>query len=245
MGQNDSAIPAHVAIILDGNGRWAKSRGLSRLEGHKAGGEALRRLLDDVIAAGVGVISLYAFSTENWKRPSAEVLGLWNLMEDFFTKYRDLCLKRKIRVRISGDLTRLPGKSQKILRRISEETKDFGTLTANFCINYGSRAEITRACNRLIEKTNKNERSGPVTEEEISSELYTSDLPEVDLLIRPGGESRVSNFLLWQCAYAELYFTDIFWPDFSKDDLNRSLEWFAGRKRRFGMTDDQLENENE
>lgn len=245
MGQNDSAIPAHVAIILDGNGRWAKSRGLSRLEGHKAGGEALRRLLDDVIAAGVSVISLYAFSTENWKRPSAEVLGLWNLMEDFFTKYRDLCLERKIRVRISGDLTRLPGKSQKILRRISEETKEFKTLTANFCINYGSRAEITRACNRLIEKTQKNERFGPVTEEEISSELYTSDLPEVDLLIRPGGESRISNFLLWQCAYAELYFTDIFWPDFSKDDLDRSLEWFAGRKRRFGMTDDQLESKNE
>lgn len=230
-------IPHHVAIILDGNGRWAQSRGLSRLEGHKAGGEALRSMLEDVIALKIPVISLYAFSTENWKRPSTEVIGLWNLMDTFFEKYNSLCHEKRIRVITSGDISKLPAKSQKILKQITEETRNYETLIANFCLNYGSRAEIVRACNRLLEQCQGLEKSHQITEVDFSKELYTANLPDVDLLIRPGGEFRISNFLLWQSAYAELYFTEIFWPDFNRQNLREALEWFQTRQRRFGAID--------
>ncbi|MBI38325.1 MAG: di-trans,poly-cis-decaprenylcistransferase [Leptospiraceae bacterium] len=239
MGQSQTN-PNHIAIILDGNGRWARARGLSRQEGHRAGGEALRRLLDDVIEQGIPVLSMYAFSTENWKRPDTEVTALWGLMEEFFGKYLEVCLEKGVRIRCSGAINRIPPGPSGVLKRAMQATQDQTTLTANFCINYGSRAEIVRACNHLV----KNRTGGwfkrlkgalkPVTEAELESELYTAGLGDVDLLVRPGGEYRISNFLLWQCAYAELYFTEVYWPDFDSIELNRALEWFQSRQRRFG-----------
>tara|TARA_B100001939_G_scaffold348210_1_gene374127 strand:- start:60600 stop:61220 length:621 start_codon:yes stop_codon:yes gene_type:complete len=200
----------------------------------------LRRLLDDVIEQGIPVLSMYAFSTENWKRPDTEVTALWGLMEEFFGKYLDVCLEKGVRIQCSGAVNRIPPGPSGVLKRAMEATRNLKTLTANFCINYGSRAEIVRACNHIIKK-----RSGgwfrrlkgaiqPVTEAELESELYTAGLGDVDLLVRPGGEYRISNFLLWQCAYAELYFTEVYWPDFDSTELNRALEWFRSRQRRFG-----------
>ncbi|MCB1171801.1 MAG: di-trans,poly-cis-decaprenylcistransferase [Leptospiraceae bacterium] len=246
MGQSQSN-PQHIAIILDGNGRWARARGLSRPEGHRAGGEALRRLLDDVLEEGIPTLSLYAFSTENWKRPDTEVTALWGLMEEFFKKYLDVCLEKGVRIRCSGAINRIPPGPSGVLKKAIEVTKDQSKLTANFCINYGSRAEIVRACNHLIKK-----RRGslwrrlkgafqPVTEAELESELYTAGMGDVDLLVRPGGEYRISNFMLWQCAYAELYFTEVYWPDFDSTELERALEWYRNRQRRFGGLGAQTE----
>lgn len=239
-----AAGPRHVAIILDGNGRWAKARGLSRSEGHRAGGQALHQMLDSFLAAGIECVSLYAFSSENWKRPPAEVAFLWRLMEEFFGRHVDECRQKGIRIVSSGDLSALPESNQRILRMCDERTRDCKRLTANFCVNYGSHEEICRAATAVVrERIGRcSGESGeaqeaarvPVTVAEIEAHLDTAGLPPVDLLIRPGGESRVSNFLLWQIAYAELYFTDTFWPDFSAGDLQTALEWFAARERRFG-----------
>ncbi|MBW7856928.1 MAG: di-trans,poly-cis-decaprenylcistransferase [Leptonema sp. (in: Bacteria)] len=231
----------HVAIILDGNGRWAKSRGLSRTEGHREGGKALHRLLDRFLEENIGCVSLYAFSTENWKRPETEVSFLWNLMNEFFERHIDECRQKDIRIISSGDISDLPESNQKILKRSQEVTANCNRLIANFCLNYGSRQEITRAAHQVLLERLMLERTGkssdaekPISIQEIESHLYTADLPAVDLLIRPGGEFRLSNFLLWQSAYTELYFTDRFWPDFSADDLRKALEWFNSRERRFG-----------
>lgn len=231
----------HVAIILDGNGRWARSRGLSRTEGHREGGKALHRLLDRFLEENIGCVSLYAFSTENWKRPETEISFLWNLMNEFFERHIDECRQKDIRIISSGDISGLPESNQRILKRSQEVTADCKRLTANFCLNYGSRQEIARAAQLIVMERLQLERSGKSNEaekqisiQEIESHLYTADLPIVDLLIRPGGESRLSNFLLWQSAYTELYFIDRFWPDFSADDLKIALEWFYSRERRFG-----------
>jgi undecaprenyl diphosphate synthase len=232
---------AHIAIILDGNGRWARARGLARNEGHREGGRALHRLLDAFLAKEIPCVSLYAFSTENWKRPAAEVEFLWNLMADFFERHIEECLSKGIRIVSSGDLTGLPPLNRKILERCMKLTESCTALTANFCLNYGAKQEIARAAHRIVlerlalcQSGHVQEAAMPVTAEEIESHLYTAGLPPVDLLIRPGGECRISNFLLWQIAYAELYFTEVFWPDFSTEDLEKALAWFQGRQRRYG-----------
>ncbi len=231
----------HIAIILDGNGRWAEARGLSRTAGHREGGKALHRLLDAFLAQRIGCVSLYAFSTENWKRPQTEVSFLWNLMAEFFDRHIEECREKGIRIICSGDINGLPDRNRNILERCTERTKDCTELTANFCLNYGSQQELARAAHRIVlerlelfQAGNEGDAKKDVSLEEMERHLYTAGLPPVDLLIRPGGESRISNFLLWQLAYAELYFTDVFWPDFSEKDLQKALDWFHGRQRRFG-----------
>ncbi len=234
-------LPRHVAIILDGNGRWAKARGLSRSEGHRAGGEALDRLIDFFITLGIPQVSLYAFSTENWKRPASEVRAIWSLMDEFFEKRLERILKKGIKIVASGDLAGLPSRSRKRIENVIERTAQGRALTANFCVNYGSHDEILHAASALIRtrlnlgRAGKNRQANaPVKKKEFERFLYTYPLAPVDLLVRPGGEFRVSNFLLWQIAYAEIYYTETFWPDFDETELVTALLWFQGRKRRFG-----------
>ncbi len=235
----ENTNPRHVAIILDGNGRWAKKRGLSRSEGHRAGGEALDRLLDDALEIGIPFISLYAFSTENWKRPRAEIQAIWKLMREFFTDRLQRCIEKGIRVHASGDLSRLPAANRKLILHVIEKTAKNKALTANFCVNYGSMDEISHAATEIVRERLSLAKKGKkadavVSAKEIEKHLYTHPIPPVDLLVRPGGESRLSNFLLWQCAYAELYFTDVLWPDFGRRDLQAALKWFRSRPRKFG-----------
>ena len=228
-------IPAHVAIILDGNGRWAKQRNLSRPEGHRAGGDAVDRLFDDFIKYKIPYLSLYAFSTENWKRPKTEVLALWSLLEEFFKKRLQKCLDHDICIRTSGDISKLPSSARKVVEEAIEKTKNGKRLTANFCLNYGSQDEILHAVTLLLrEKINSGEKVSEITKKEFEKFLYTYPLPPVDLLVRPGGEQRISNFLLWQCAYAELYFCETLWPDFNAAELEKALHWYQQRERRFG-----------
>jgi len=231
-------LPKHIAIILDGNGRWAKQRNLPRSEGHKQGGENLKKLLDVILELQIPYISLYTFSTENWKRPNSEIQSLWNLLQEFFTKYLEECKQKQICIKVSGDISKLPKASQEILNKAVQETKKNKRLIANFCINYGSQQEILRAVNQIVRiKLEQYKNTGKISDvkiKEFEKHLYTYPLPSVDLLIRPGGEQRISNFLLWQCAYAELYFTDVLWPDFSREELFKALEWYSGRERRFG-----------
>lgn len=233
--------PDHVAIILDGNGRWAKSRGLSRSDGHKAGGETLDKLLDFFIELNVSVVSLYAFSTENWKRPKTEIKAIWKLLNQFFTTRAQRAMEKGICIRASGDLEGLPFRSRRIIKKVIKDTQHNDQLIANFCVNYGSRDEIIKAATKIaIERVdlwqsgNKKISKKPVTLTEFENHLYTSGLPDVDLLVRPGGESRISNFLLWQCAYAEIYITDTLWPDFTHKDIIKAVRWYQKRNRRFG-----------
>ena len=234
-------LPKHVAIILDGNGRWAKARGLSRTEGHRAGGENLDRLLDFIVLLKIPAVSLYAFSTENWKRPRPEVAAIWSLLDEFFRTRLHRCLENGIRIRTSGDLARLPAKARGRIEEAQAATAKMKRLVANFCVNYGSQDEILEACSRVVRarvdlalagKTGRAARN--VGKKEFERELYTYPLPPVDLLVRPGGESRISNFLLWQCAYAEIYVTPVLFPDFDREQLVRALEWYQTRERRFG-----------
>lgn len=243
---NTERLPRHVAIILDGNGRWAKSRGMSRSDGHRAGAEAVDRLLEFYLELKIPYISMYAFSTENWKRPVEEVTAIWRLLNDFFLKRLDFCREKGIRIRTSGNINRLPPDSRSIIKKAYEETKQGETFTANFCVNYGSQDEILNAINRIVQKRLRHllrwrvrSALGPVKLSELEENLYTHPLPPVDLVIRPGGESRISNFLLWQSAYAEIYVTDVLWPDFDEEHLTEALEWFSSRDRRFGGLSDE------
>ena len=239
--QNLKDLPRHTAIILDGNGRWAKRQNLPRSAGHRAGGENLNRLLEKVIELGIPFISLYTFSTENWKRPPGEISALWTLLEEFFQTHLEHCLRLGVRIQVSGSLSKLPSQSQKCLTDAVLQSAQCSKLTANFCINYGSHEEILRACHALIqkrlalyEKGNQKKAGAPLKQAEFEECLYTSGLPPVDLLIRTGGEMRISNFLLWQSAYAEIYVTETLWPDFSYENLIEALLWFQKRNRRFG-----------
>ncbi|MBL8021605.1 MAG: di-trans,poly-cis-decaprenylcistransferase [Leptospirales bacterium] len=237
-GENPN--PRHVGIILDGNGRWAQARGLKRSEGHRAGGEALDRLLDLVLDLRIPCISLYAFSTENWKRPKIEIQAIWSLMREFFSSRLERCLEKGIRVHASGDLSRLPAANRKLIQEVIEKTAKNRNLTANFCVNYGSQDEIliaaTKVLHRRLELAKKEPRKAQaaISQSEFEKELFTYPLPPVDLMVRPGGEQRLSNFLLWQSAYAELYFTETLWPDFDKRQLMKALKWFKSRPRKFG-----------
>ncbi len=230
-------LPKHVAFILDGNGRWAQQRDLPRSEGHRAGGETLDILLDFVRKIGIPNFSLYAFSTENWKRPVDEIRSLWKLLEEFFTQRLERCHHLGIRVIVSGDTSKLPKSVRTIIEEVVEKTKGYKSLKANFCINYGSHDEILRACNLILKSrltANEKLRKKKVTLKEIEKNLYTADLPPVDLLIRTGGEKRLSNFMLWQVAYAEIFITDTLFPDFHLSELINILNWYQERHRRFG-----------
>ncbi len=233
-------VPPHVAIIMDGNGRWARERGLPRLAGHRAGREAVRRTLDACRDLGVGTLTLYAFSTENWRRPSDEVDGLLLLLRESVASEAEELLKNGIRLRISGDLDRLPPEIGAQLREVMARTRHNERLVLNFALNYGGRAELLQAVRRLA----RDVANGLLTPEAIddarfSRYLYTDGLPDPDLLIRTGGEQRISNFLLWQIAYTELYFCDVYWPDFEAVHFYEAVATYQSRQRRFGGVDDR------
>jgi len=225
-------IPKHVAIIMDGNGRWAKKRGLPRIEGHRRGAETIERCMDTAIELGINVVSLYAFSTENWSRPKEEINGLWNLLESFFEKKLNIIIEKGVQLRHSGSLKELPVNVQRIITEAVEKSKNNSTIILNLCLNYGGRHEIIHAVNEWIQKKPSHELS--LTPETFERYLYTKGLPDVDLLIRTSGEYRISNFLLWQIAYAELVFMKVLWPDFNEKHLYQAIYEYQHRERRFG-----------
>ena len=221
-------------MIMDGNGRWAKNRGKIRLAGHRAGAETVRRVLDYCKKYGVQYLTLYAFSTENWSRPKAEVTGLMKLLAKFLReKERDL-IKDECRFRAIGRRADLPKDLQELIAKVEESTKRFKRQLI-VCLSYGGRAEIADAATRLAEDVRSGKRpAGPVSEETFASYLYAPDVPDPDLILRTSGEFRLSNFLLWEAAYSELYVTPVLWPDFEEKDFIAALDAFASRSRRFG-----------
>ncbi|HEX2855638.1 MAG TPA: isoprenyl transferase [Opitutaceae bacterium] len=234
-------IPQHVAIIMDGNGRWAKQRGLPRIEGHRRGVETVRTATFAARDLGVKVLTLYAFSVENWKRPQDEVGGLMSLLEFYLKKELQTFVRDRVRLRTIGRTEELPASVQKLLHSTMEQTKDFHDYTLVLALNYGSRTEVVDAARAYAtavaagkEKLNDGSWST------FSRYLYSPDLPEPDLVIRTSGESRISNFLLLQAAYAEFVFTPVLWPDFTKADLAAAIADYARRERRYGLTSEQL-----
>jgi undecaprenyl diphosphate synthase len=228
-------VPRHVAIIMDGNGRWAKRRGLPRTAGHKAGMERIRDIVNVCVDQGVKYLTLYAFSTENWKRPQEEVNYLMDLFINSIRKEVRELHERNVRVCFIGLRNELSPELAQVMDESERLTAANTTLTINFAINYGGRSEIIAAINRLIVSANDG-KPGPelITEESFASFLFTSGQPDPDLLIRPGGERRISNFLIWQLAYTEIYFSDTFWPDFDKREFLEALAFYGSRERRFG-----------
>ena len=229
-------VPRHIAIILDGNGRWAKKRGLPRTAGHAVGAENFRKIALYCRDIGVDYLTVYAFSTENWKRPSDEVKTLMRLLNKYLHEAIDTMERDGMKMRVFGDVEGLSPELQALVARTNEISKRIDGFQANICLNYGGRAEIVQAAERYARDLAAGKVSGgeALTEEHFASYLYSSGIPDPDLLIRPGGEQRISNFLLWQCAYSEFYFTDVLWPDFSTDELDKAIAAFRGRDRRYG-----------
>jgi undecaprenyl diphosphate synthase len=231
----DSKVPTHVAIIMDGNGRWAKKRALGRLKGHEKGAEAVREALKGCEDHGVQYLTLYAFSSENWSRPPEEVNHLMGLFRYFFKKELKAILTAGIRVQFIGEITKLPPDIQELAHQIVEESKMNSKLVLTIALSYGSHAEITKAVRKIGRKIESGElKSDDVTEELIHQNLDTADLPDPDLLVRTSGEKRLSNFLLWQCAYTELVFMNVLWPDFTRDNFTEAVAEYSNRVRRFG-----------
>ena len=224
-------VPAHVAIIMDGNGRWAQQRGLPRLAGHRAGTENIRRIIQCCVDYGVEVLTLYAFSTENWRRPDTEVRGLMSILAEVIDRETRELHKNGVRLRHIGELAALAPSLRDRVERAVNITRENSSLTLNVAFNYGGRSEIVRAVQRILES---GVAPGDVTEELIGEHLDTAGLPDPDLIIRTAGEMRLSNFLLWQAAYAEYWSTPIYWPDFGRDELYQALCDFSARQRRFG-----------
>ena len=220
----------HLAIIMDGNGRWAEERGLSRSDGHRAGARQIGVAARAAMKAGIKYLTLYAFSTENWKRPKEEVTVLMELISEFAKSELPNMLRDGVRLRTIGRTADLPLASRAALEFAIKQTANNDKLTINIALSYGGRAEIVDAVNKIIAE----KRTAPVSEQEFVSYLYAPDIPDPDLLIRTGGEMRLSNFLLWELSYAELYVTETYWPDFTEETLTQALSSFGGRKRRFG-----------
>lgn len=223
--------PKHVAIILDGNGRWATARGQERTAGHEAGADNIVRIARYAQEKGISVLSLYVFSTENWKRSQQEVSALMRLLVRFFKVYIDEFMQRHVQLRVMGDIRRLPFATRQSVKMGIEKTAENDGVVLNIGLNYGGRDEIARAARRAMEDGISSEA---MTSDVLERYLDTAGLPPVDLLIRTGGEKRLSNFMLWQLVYTEFYFTDTLWPDFKPADLDRAIEWFGQRNRRFG-----------
>ena len=240
-----SRIPEHVAIIMDGNGRWAVQRGKERSYGHQAGVEAVRRITSECTRLGVKYLTLYTFSTENWNRPADEIAALMGLV---LTSLEDeIFMKNNVRFRVIGDIGRLRDAVQRKLHDTMERTAGNSAMTMVVALSYSSRWEITDAMRQIAREVAEGTLSPDAIDEQVvSNHLATSFMPDPDLLIRTGGEVRVSNYLLWQIAYSELYFCDTFWPDFSEADLRKAIATYQGKQRRFGLTEAQVENnENE
>lgn len=231
-------IPNHIAIIMDGNGRWAQKRHLPRVAGHKQGMQTVKTVTIAASELGVKVLSLYAFSTENWKRPSSEVNYLMQLPIKFFSTFVPDLVKHNVRVMVMGDITKLPAGTQKAVNDAIKDTADCDGMILNFALNYGSRDEIIRATKHIAEKVAAGEISSEQIDEQLLSQNMMSaklgDLADPDLLIRTSGEERISNFMLWQIAYSELEFTDVYWPDFNRASLEDAIIEFQGRHRRYG-----------
>ena len=225
----------HLAIIMDGNGRWAEARGLSRSEGHRRGAEVMRNVARACAERGIEILSLYTFSTENWRRPAAEVNTLMKLVATFFKKYQQELIEEGVVCRFAGDLSGLSPQVQKVIREVKELTLEKPRMQLVILLNYGGRDEIIRAVRKLAKSVADGElKAEQLNEAHLSQQLDLPDLPDPDLIIRTGGELRLSNFWLWESAYSELYFTNTLWPDFSGSDLDEALRAYAGRKRRFG-----------
>ena len=228
------AVPEHVAIVMDGNGRWANARGLTRVEGHRAGEAALMDVIEGAIQAGVKYLTVFAFSTENWKRSPDEVKFLMNYNREVLRRRRDELDGWNVRIKWAGRRPKLwPTVIDELLVAEKQTAKNKG-LTFTMCVNYGSRIEIVDAINQIVEDSKSGKLAGALTEKKMQKYLLTKDLPDVDLFIRSSGETRISNFLLWQSAYAEFVFLDVLWPDFSRKDLWAAIEQYSKRNRRFG-----------
>ena len=228
-------VPQHIAIILDGNGRWAKKKGMPRNYGHMEGAKTVERICEDVYNLGVKYLTVYAFSTENWKRPQAEVDALMNLLRSYMKNCLKRAEKNRMRVRVIGDKTALAPDLQERIAELEEATKDYDGLSFQIALNYGSRDEMIRSMRRLCQDCKDGKVDANAIDEAVfESYLDTADIPDPDLMIRTSGEQRLSNYLLWQLAYSEFYFTDVLWPDFSKKDLEEAIEYYNKRDRRFG-----------
>ena len=235
-GQVDfDRLPRHVAIIMDGNGRWAKKRGLPRTAGHKVGAETFRKIAQHCKKLGIEYITVYAFSTENWKRPREEVDTIMGLLKTYMMEAIETMEKDKIRLKFFGDMTALSPELQELVRKTNEMSSHIEGVQANICLNYGGRDEILQAA-RAFAKECAEGKADPnsLTAEQFGSYLYSAGVPDPELIIRPSGELRLSNFLLWQCAYAEFYYCDTLWPDFSEEDLEKAIIDYQKRDRRFG-----------
>lgn len=239
-------LPRHVAIIMDGNGRWAKSRGLDRSEGHVEGVNTVRRITEIASDLGIGYLTLYTFSTENWNRPQAEVDALMHLIVIAIERETADLIKNNVRLTMIGDFSCMPKFAYDRLCKCMDDTSHCTGLTLILAISYSSRWEITEATRRIASQVAEGTLlADEITPETISDNLTTAGIPDPDLLIRTGGDFRVSNFLLWQIAYSEIYVTPTFWPDFSKDDFCRAMLQFQGRERRFGLTSEQINDNQE
>jgi len=227
-----SRLPHHVAVIMDGNGRWAKKRNLPRIEGHRAGIESVREIVETCARLGIKVLTLYAFSKENWKRPKKEVAFLWRLLEEYLKKEDKVLVKNKFRLLVIGERDKIPLSVQKQLERVEKLTENYDTLTVVLALNYGGRSEIVEGIKKLLKENEVDVDA--LNEEKFSSYLYTARLPDPDLVIRTSGELRVSNFLLWQIAYSEIWITQEFWPDFRRKHMLQALIDYQKRERRFG-----------
>lgn len=231
----DRPVPTHIAIVMDGNGRWAKKRGLPRQAGHKVGAEAFRTIANYAKTIGLKYLTVYAFSTENWKRSEEEVNAIMDLLEKYLREAIADMDKNRVRFCFFGDLTQLSPELQEEARIAAERSKKYEGVQVNFCLNYGGRAEIIRAAQKFAKDCAEGKRRPEeLTQERFSDLLYSAGVPDPELVIRPGGELRTSNFLLWQSAYAEYYFTDVLWPDFGPKDLEKAIAAYNGRNRRFG-----------
>ncbi|AWG23998.1 isoprenyl transferase [Flavobacterium kingsejongi] len=238
---NKERLPKHLAIIMDGNGRWAKQQGLLRALGHESGTKAVREVVESCAKLGIENLTLYAFSTENWNRPKLEVDTLMRLLIKSLKSELPTLINNDIRLNSIGNLEKLPNSAKKELLEVIEKTKNNSRMTLTLALSYGSREELVSAIKNICSKVKNNIISiDAIDELIINQHLYTQNLPEVDLLIRTSGEHRISNFLLWQIAYAELYFTDVLWPDFREQDLYEAIISYQKRERRFGKTSEQI-----
>lgn len=229
MFETNNSLPLHIAIIMDGNGRWAAARGLPRSAGHREGAQAVRRTLEAARDMGIKYLTLYAFSTENWTRPKEEINTLMQLLERTLDEYQKSAQKADYRVLVSGERERLAAGILAKMDELVRSTESNKGLTVHLALNYGARQEIVHAVNQILK-----EGLAEVTPQDISRRLYQPEIPEPDLIIRTSGEQRLSNFLLWQAAYSEFYFTPVLWPDFNKEELQKAVDAYRARKRRFG-----------
>ena len=243
---NTQKIPKHVAIIMDGNGRWAKQKGMLRVFGHKNGVKAVKQTVEAASEIGIKVLTLYAFSTENWNRPATEVKALMKILVSALKDELPTFQKNNIKLQTIGQTENLPKKAQKELNEVIEQTKNNTYMVLNLALSYGSREEIVNTIKNISKKVvNKQLSIEEIDEKIINNHLYTFTLPDVDFLIRTSGEKRISNFLLWQIAYAELYFTDVLWPDFRKEEFFKAILEYQHRERRFGKISEQIQNNND